>query len=186
MHFPQRLWLRGWGKAHSRRACEDSGMRVLSHLSPAGFQGAGLHEVDTRPDSQFQGPLFMLCSLLLPQGYGLEGRGRAAQWAGLRGMELGCMIFVWDSAPHSEGVLFHPFSLQWGPVMATAVMRLRMCGLLMLFLAPSLICLLAQEVEKALRRKEALKPHPARAGQSLQVLVQEPNVAPWLTPGSSP
>lgn len=51
LHSPQQLWLRGWEKAHLPGASEDSGMCVLSHLFPAGFQGAGLHEVNLRPDS---------------------------------------------------------------------------------------------------------------------------------------
>lgn len=71
----------GAGEGSLPRASEDSGMSVLSHLFPAGFQGAGLQEVNSRPDSQFQGPLFLalqpsLASRMWPGG---EGEG-SPEW----------------------------------------------------------------------------------------------------------
>ena len=45
-------------------------------------------------------------------------RGGAGQLRGQRwgGGDSGCLVLIWDSAPRSDGLLFHPFSLHWGPV----------------------------------------------------------------------
>lgn len=131
----------GAGEGSLPRASEDSGMSVLSHLFPAGFQGAGLHEVNARPDSQFQGPLFLalqpsLVSRMWPGG---EGEGSPEWGRGSVGAEPGCL---------GADVEFGP-TLTWAPFPALLPsvgtrgcldsQKTSPCGLPMLPLAPPLV-----------------------------------------------
>lgn len=70
-----------WG----RRACAKSARTLICVESPpAGFQGAALHEINTQPCSQCQGPpLFGALQPFFPWRTRPGGRGRAAQWATL-------------------------------------------------------------------------------------------------------